>query len=210
MDSKLLVVLFCIPSLIPFGATLPLSSVQGIYLTPNNIRYFASYLHPSADIQDRLTYFGPGVANEMILEVPLGEVEPRSTIVISVGLNKSHLNLQDYDIAIGISDGINNNLHAILDLHNYETYPPCYPRDHASHDNNILPAGTPVPPTFRLTFIPFYKYGACETAQEGGYINTGTFNAQIDTSKPLFLRAFRNDATEEYYIHYLKVEVYPN
>ena len=50
--------------------------------------------------------------------------------------------------------------------------------------------------TFKLSFVPFYKYGACETAQDGGIINTGTFDSQVDTAKPLFLHLLRDDGGE--------------
>ena len=80
----------------------------------------------------------------------------------------------------------------MFDAGNYGTLPPCRPAN-AEHDNTLVSPGTPVPATFKLILTPFYKYTACETAQEGGYINTGTFNDQIDTSKPLFLRAHRGE-----------------
>ena len=183
--------------------------MQGLHLTPDNFRYYASFLHSSADIQERVIHFGAGVANEKLLEVPLGEVDPQSTIIITVGLKKSHLNTQgvDSDLRVGISDGAIFNTINLIDANNYGSYPPCRPLD-ATHDNLILPSTVQAPSTFKLTFVPFYKSGVCETAQEGGYINTGTFIAQIDTSKPLFLRADRADANEEYFIHYIRVEIF--
>ena len=99
-------------------------------------------------------------------------------------------------------------LHSFLLI--YHHYPPSF------HD--ALPpclctwsrecSDTPVLATFKLIFTPFYKYGACETAQEGGYINTGTFNDQIDTSKPLFLCAHRGENREQFFIHYLGIELF--
>jgi hypothetical protein len=144
-----------------------------------------------------------------LLEVPLGTVDSRATIVITVGLDKSHPSTTgvDADFTVGISDGTNNNQQYIVDVDNYGNNPSCYP-DSASHDNNITPPGTPFPSTLKLTFIPFYKYGACETAQEGGFIETGTFNAQIDTSKPLSLSVFRHTAPEQVFLHYIRVEIY--
>ena len=58
--------------------------------------------------------------------------------------------------------------------------------------------------TFKLTFTLFNKFGFCESAQEGGYI---TFNAQIDIAKPLFLTVRRENANEQLYFHYFKVEL---
>ena len=181
--------------------------MEGIHLTPDNIRYFASFLHTSADIQDRVIHFGPGVTNEKLLEVPLGEIDPHATIVITLGLDKSHHFAADSDIIVGISDGTNDNSQTIVDFFNYVDSPPCRVLD-GSHDNVLVASGTQVSATYKLIFTPFYKYGACETAQDGGYINTGTFDNQIDTTKPLFLRLDRSDAPEIYFVHYLRVEIY--
>ena len=188
----------------------PLSNAKGIYLTPDNIRYFTSFLHPTISVQDRVIHFGAGpVANEKLLEVPLGEVDTRATIIITVGLDNSHPNTPtvDSDFTIGISDGTTQNLQFIADISNYAGYPPCRAVD-GDHDNRLVSNGTKVPAVIRLIFTPFFRYAACETAQEGGYVNTMTFNDQIDTAKPLLLRVQRNHAGEEYFINYLKVEIY--
>ena len=91
--------------------------MEAINITPDNIRYLASFLDSSVDIQDRVIHFGPGTASEMLLEVPLGEINPRSTDIITVGLDKSHPNTAgtDSDIVVGISDVISTTI--ILSRH---------------------------------------------------------------------------------------------
>ena len=215
------IILFCLALLVGSSCLTPCeptasqceslcSSVRSRLLTPDNIRYFATFISPTASIQGRVIHIGPGSANEGLLKVPLGEVDPRATIVITVGLNKAHLNAPgtDSDLRVGISDGTNSNLQWITDITNYKTAPPCYPADSSSHDKNLVTPGTKVSSTFKLSFVPFYKYGACETAQDGDTINTGTFNSQVDTAKPLFLNLVRHDAPEQYYIYYLNIEIY--
>ena len=178
-------------------------------MTPDNIRYFASKLHSSADIQDRVIHFGAGSANDLLLEVPLGIVHPRSTIILTVGLDNSHPNTAgvDSDPKVGISDGTVNNTYVLPDQHNYANIPPCRPiAGTGTHDNRRIP-GAQVPSTFKLTFVPFSRYTACETAQVGGYVNTGRFNNRIDTSQPLFLRVVRGHAPEQVFFHYFMVEI---
>ena len=87
--------------------TQPLSTVQGLHLTGDNIEYWATFLHSSAAIQNRVIHFGTGTANEKLLEVPLGQIDPHATIVITVGQNNSHPSTPsaDSDPEIGISDG---------------------------------------------------------------------------------------------------------
>ena len=105
--------------------------------------------------------------------MPLGQIDPHATIVITVGLDNSHPNTRtDSDPRIAISDGTNTNMVHIHDLGNYPGLAPCFLIT-GTHDNTLVSSGTKVPATFKLTFTPFYKYGSCETAQEGGYINTG-------------------------------------
>ena len=43
--------------------TQPLSTAQGLHLTPDNIEYWATFLDSSASIQDRVIHFGSGAAN---------------------------------------------------------------------------------------------------------------------------------------------------
>ena len=183
--------------------------MRRLKLTPDNIRYFASYLHSTADIQDRVIHFGPANGNyEKLLEVPLGEIGCRSTIAITVAVNKSHVNTVDTDFYIAISDGTTDNAQFIFDASNYVFWPPCIPLN-GEHDNVFVSPGTAAPATAKLIFTPFYKYGACETAQEGGYINTVTFNDQIDTKKPLLMQLYSdNDAGEEYFLLSFDIEIY--
>ena len=140
--------------------------------------------------------------------MPLGQIDPHATIVITVGLDNSHPNTPtDTDPYIGMSDGTNTNIWWITDLNNYPSSPPCIPSG-GTHDNTLISSGTKVPATFTLTFTPFYKYGSCETAQEGGYINTAQFNTQLDITKPLYLHVDRDASNGQYYYHYFRVEIY--
>ena len=178
-------------------------------LTPNNIAFYATFLRSDVVLQGRVIQFGSGVANEKLIVVPIGEVDPHATIVITVGLDNSHPNTAgvDSDPLVGISDGTNENLFAMVDMNNYASYSPCHPFP-GNHDDTRVSSTTQAPSTLKLTFSPFNKFGFCETAQEGGYINTATFNSQIDITKPLFLTVKRDHATELYYFHYFKVEIY--
>ena len=116
----------------------PLNHKEGIFVTPYNVRYLATYLHPNADIQGRVIHFGPGTTSqEKLLEIPLGEVDQsRLTIIITVGLGKSHPNTPgtDSDLDVGISDRTNQNLVRISDKDNYSSLPPCRPID-GTHDD---------------------------------------------------------------------------
>ena len=55
-------------------------------------------------------------------------------------------------------------------------------------------------------FQPFHKYGACYTAQDGGYVNVGRFNDQLDTSKGVSLLVERDHAPETYRYYYFLIE----
>ena len=56
-------------------------------------------------------------------------------------------------------------------------------------------------------FQPFHKYGTCYTAQDGGYVNVGRFNEELDTSKGVSLLVNRDDdAGETYRYYYFLIE----
>ena len=58
------------------------------------------------------------------------------------------------------------------------------------------------------SFSPFYKYGACSSAQDGGYLNVGTFNKQVDPTNGLSLVIQRGDDTsEQYQFQYFLIEI---
>ena len=55
-----------------------------------------------------------------------------------------------------------------------------------SHENKCVTTCR-VSPQFTFLFSPFYKYGACSSAQDGGYLNVGTFKKQVDPTNGLSL-----------------------
>ena len=182
-------------------------TIAGSFLTPDNIRYVATTLHPTANIKSRLIHFSAGDDNDLLLEFPLGPQDPRNAYTITIALKNSYYNKKgvDADLVVGISDGTNSHLQLLVDANDYATHPPCRPIN-GSHDNNLVPPGTKVPPTITLSFVPFFKYATCETGQNGGYLNTGTFNTKLDTDKQLFLRVFRHNGSEEVHLRYIKIE----
>ena len=131
-----------------------------------------------------------------------GEVGPHTSIRITVGLKPP--GTADKDPRVGLSDGVNNNIFVIPD--NSDS-PPCIPHP-GTHDGNRLTSFTPQTQTsqFVLLFEPFHQYGACFTAQEHGYVNTGTFTHQLDTSNCLDFVVTRDDGHETYDFYYFIVE----
>ena len=112
----------------------------------------------------------------------------------------------DSDPGIGISDGVNVNKFHILDTNNYNDLTPCYifPAEGSSEINRVTTRR--VSPQFTLLFSPFYKYGACSSAQDGGYLNVGTFNKQVDPANGLSFVVYRHGAHEQYKFSYFLVE----
>ena len=181
-------------------------------MTADNIQYHATFIDSDVSIQNQAITVGAGSsAAEKLLEVPIGQINPHASIIITVGLDNTRSNTAqvDSDLVVGISDGISTNKWVILDINNYPNSPPCVVSAGTNHNRRVS-STTSVPATFKLSFTPFYKYGSCETAQGGGYINTGRFNAQLDVTKPLFLQLFSDDAGEQYSLFYILVEIVPN
>ena len=177
---------------------------QRIFITPNNVRYLANFIDSSATIDSRSIRFSRGTANEKLLQVPIaaaGELDARASIRVTVGLTPV---IGDSDPYIGISDGVNVNKFFILDSGNYGHSAPCGTLD-GSHENNRVTTRR-VSSQFTFLFSPFYKYGACSSAQDGGYLNVATFNKQVDPTNGLSLVIHRAHALEQYKFSYFLVE----
>ena len=72
----------------------------------------------------------------------------------------------------------------------------------------VLSTG-PVPDQFTFLFKPAERFGACSSAQQGGYVNVGLFNNQLDLSKGINLAFYRgNERHEDYYFYYALVEIF--
>ena len=185
-----------------------MESSKHLLLTPQNIEYYATFLHPGVNIQERVIQFGPRSDNEPLLVVPIGQIDQHATVVLTLGQDKAHVNAPgvDSDYRFGISDGTTDNLFEVPDRHNYPTFGPCYPIS-GTQDGATVPAGTLASATLKFTFAPYSKFAFCETAQEGGFLNTGTFDLQIDITKTLFLTTTGNEQDETYNFHYFRVEI---
>ena len=136
--------------------------------------------------------------------------DPHASIVVTVGLNASHPNSPgvDSDPRFGISDGSDMNEFFVIDRNTPATNP-CFPVD-GDHDGASTSNTITVSPVNKFTFVPFDRYGVCESIDSGVRINTARFGSQLDITKPLFLTILSdNEVPEEYFIYYIKVEIFP-
>ena len=97
------------------------------------------------------------------------------------------------------------NKFIIVDTNNYRNHAPCHVIE-TTYENNRVTTRR-VASQFTFLFSPFYKYGACSSAQDGGYLNVGTFNNQVDPTNGLNLVIYRSDANEQYRFRYFLVEI---
>ena len=185
--------------------------VKSVYVNYENVEEVASYMHQSVtvDKDNRVIHVSSGSSNQRLIEVPIGCVSPDTNIVITVGLPPAHYNTNnDRDPRVGITaqkgTAYSFKLH---DVNNYPKWTPCKV-EYADRDNVLVSEGTLFPATFKLTINPIHKYAVCETAQDGGYINTGKFNRDLDHTGPLYLQVKRDDSYEEYLFHYFQVDIY--
>ena len=182
---------------------------KSFFLAPNNLRFYASMVDPTVSINSRVIHVGAGTANARFLTVPLAgpsELTMDTVIRITVGLKPKRV---DSDPYIGISDGTTVNEFQIVDTGNYGSFSPCR-LINGVHENTRVPTSTPPYSEVTLTFMPYRRYGTCRTAQNGGYVNAGTFNAQLDITKGLSLVVKREHAGEVYDFYYFQVEIMTN
>jgi len=189
----------------PTGST----KLQSILITPDNVRYLASFIDSSATIDSRSIRFRSGTAREKLLEVPIaaaGELDAHISIRITVGFNPPRTGI-DSDYSIGISDGTNVNRYQIVDSTNYRDHPPCRIIPSEGTGENKLVTTRTVPPQFTFLFSPFRKFGACSSSQDGGYLNVGTFNKQVDPTSSLSFEIYGDNDRELHQFYYVLVEI---
>ena len=130
---------------------------------------------------------------------------------ITVALERPPSTTSDRDPVIGVTDEGKIHSFMLYDQMDYQKgLSPCHLLVEAHQKNTPVAGDSPVPFQYTMIFMPYYHYGACYTAQNGGYVNTGRFNFQLDESLPLSLAVKSNSAGEEYTFHYILVEVFNN
>ena len=66
----------------------------------------------------------------------------------------------------------------------------------------------PIPDQFTFLLKPAERFGACSSAQQGGYVNVGIFNNQLDLSRGINLQIRKEDSREDYLFYYFLVEIF--
>ena len=187
--------------------------LEKIFITPRYAQKHATFISTVASFNDTSMYFGPRSSGAKFLEVPLisaGRFARNESIAIqiTVSMNGGMLNSgHDRDPIIGVTDGNTTNLFYILDINNYRTHPPCFPTSASGNVDKFLSSG-PVPDQFTFLIKPAERFGACSSAQQGGYVNVGIFNNQLDLSRGIKLQIRQAESHEDYRFYYLLVEIF--
>jgi len=186
---------------------------ETILITPHYAQEHATVTGSYTTFETRFIYIGTGgQAADTRLQVPIvpaGRFSTNAsvTVKITAALDGSMLNQRsvDRDVRTGITDGRVMNIYEIVDINNYPVWPPCYALS-ASGLGKTLSSG-PVPDQFTFLFKPVERFGACSTAQNGGYVNVDTFNSQLDLSLGISLRLHMHEANEDIRYYYFLVEI---
>lgn len=183
-------------------------------ITADNVRYLASFVDDSVTVSGHEINSGTGsTSDELLLRIPLTcpkELDVDSTVRVTVALEPiPAVSPHDRDPHVGLSDGVNDNLIRLSDHGHRPTA--CQLIDASVQDGEDIDGYSPVPSHYTLLFVPFYRYGACHTDQNGTYVNTGRFNDQLLLRKQnLSLVVYREDPNETYSFKYFVVECLHN
>jgi len=74
------------------------------------------------------------------------------------------------------------------------------------HKKNTFQA-SPILDQFTFLFKPAKRFGACSTAQNGGFVNVVTFNNQLDLSLGISLQLRMNGTHEDICYYYFLLEI---
>ena len=184
---------------------------QKIFITPRYAQNHATFISSVVRFNDTSIYFGPYSNGERLLEVPLisaGMFTRNESISIQITavMNGGILNSgRDRDPFVGVTDGSTTNIFGIADITHYPTTP-C---GLSSGSGMLWKTSTgPVPDLFTFLLKPAERFGACSTAQQGGYVNVGIFDNQLDPSRGIKLQIKRNERDEDYRFYYFLVEIF--
>ena len=186
--------------------------LEKIFITPRYAQQHATFVSTVVRFNDTGIYFGPRSIGEKLLEVPLISAgtftrNESITIQITAVMNGGMLNSGDRDPYVGVTDGSTTNMFVIPDINNYPVAP-CFPISASGTIPQTSNIG-PVPDRFTFLLKPAERFGACSSAQQGGYVNVGIFNNQLDLSRGINLRINRdNEIHEDYLFYYFLVEIF--
>ena len=191
--------------------------INGLLITARNVESLATFIDSTATIDDTSISFGlynpirfgpGGTFDDIILEVPIDSSSSyeliSSSIRITVGFDNPG-NGEDHDPNFGLTDGTNVNRFWIRDDISSVNNPSCSLRD-AVEEGSLVSAG-PVSHQVTFLFSPLTRFGACYTAQDGGYVNADLFNEQLVVSDGLTFRINCNNVEEEYRFFYFLIEI---
>ena len=186
--------------------------LEKIFITPRYAQKHATFNSTVASFNDTSIYFGPYSIGGKLLEVPLisaGRFARNESIAIQItaSMNGGMLNSRiDRDPIVGVTDGNTTNLFVVNDITQYPTAP-C---KLASASGTVgKHSSGPVLDQFTFLLKPAERFGACSTAQQGGYVNVGIFNDQLDLSRGINLVILRgNDPHEDFLFYYFLVEIF--
>ena len=183
----------------------PLSSSKTIILiSPDTVKFYASFIHPSANITDHTIEFsgtGKYYEPQEVLRVPIAapqELSPQPLIRITVGLDPS---VGNNDPTVGITDGTaRNQFYLIMSIIKLK---PCTVID-GTRNGNSQPTNITVPAGYTLLFDPTHQFGTCMT--NNGLVNSGKFNTKINTDKRLSLVVARTSSDQLLIFNYFLIE----
>ena len=187
---------------------------ETILITPGYAQEHATVIGSNTTFETRSIYIGSGgQAADTRLQVPIvpaGRFSANASITVKItaALDGSMLNQQsvDRDPRISITDGRVMNEYQIHEINNYPYHPVCR-AESASGPQKTLPPTVPVPDQFTFLFKPAERFGACSTAQNGGFVDVATFNNQLDLSLGVSLRLRMQEANEDIRYYYFLVEI---
>ena len=182
-----------------------------MFITPRYAQTHATFISTVTSFNDTGIYFGPGRGGQRLLEVPLilaGRFARNDSIAIQITavLNGGWLNERDRDPILGITDGSRINVFRIFDINNYPARP-CIPLSASGTLQKTFSTG-PVPDQWVFLLKPAERFGTCSSTQQGGYVNVGIFNNQLDLSRGINFQIRKEDAPEDYLFYYFLVGIF--
>ena len=177
--------------------------IQSLFITPNNLRQYASYVDSGLTVSPRIISVTAGLDYGRLIEIPIasaGKFNRSTSVRITVSLSATG-GSTDKDPYFGLAADSSVNEFYMQDSSTY----PCLPH-YGSYDT-IPSTTTRTPGVFTFMFTPFYRYGICSVTKDGGYTVAATFNSQLDLAYDISFRV-RGRSGERYQFFYFLIELF--
>ena len=141
-------------------------------------------------------------------------------VTLTIAMDTTLADSNDHDPIFGISDGTSFIGFQAVDKGNYHDHTPCFYNEGEATNTNLINrvldiTGLKVKSRHYSSEItiqikPNDRWGSCHTEHDEGYVNIVNYQRKLDITKGLYLKMYRSDINEKYFLKYIVTSIHFN